>query len=305
MVTFIPQARATANTASPAPPPVVKSGDFSELKHTGSGRVASVIDAYTVLLKDGKIVRLSGIEYPSPPGNGIADEILTAKDRLAKILPENTEIMLYQSRNTNTGRTNRMGHHMAHLVSKKDEGWINGTLIAEGYAWAMTDKDVAELAPQLYALEEKAREAKMGLWSDKSAYPLLTPDTAGNGNGTFRVVEGPVIKIAAINNNLYLNFGKDYRKDFTVMITPAVRKAMSRRGVDPMGFAGKNVRVRGWIREWNGPFMELDTPERIEIAPSAPQQPEEETVQISPPDSALPVVRIPAPSGRTSGQVNP
>lgn len=238
------------------------------MKHTSSGRVDKIIDASTILMKDGKIVRLLGIEYPYAPGNDTGDDVMKAKERLVKLLKEGTEVMLYQSRNAKTGRVNRMGHLRAHLVVKKDERWINGTILAEGLGWAMTDQDVAEMADQLYATESAARKANAGLWAKDSRYPLLTPETAMEGSGTFRVVEGTVAKTASIKNNLYLNFGNDWKKDFTVMITPAVRKSLARRGIDPMAFAGAKIRVRGWLREWNGPFMELETAERIEILPA-------------------------------------
>jgi micrococcal nuclease len=242
-------------------------GDFSRMKHTASTRVDKVIDAQTVLMKDGKIIRLLGMEYPADESEAIADEVLAAKNRLAALLPENTEVMLYQSFNSKTGRMNRMGHTLAHLVGKKDERWINGSLIAEGYGWAITDADNPDMADQLYALEAKARTAKLGLWQDNSVYSLLSPENAGNAEGKFRIVEGRVNRAASMRNKLYLNFGNDWRKDFTVMITPQMRKALARQQVDPINLAGQTVRVRGWIRNWNGPFMELETPERLEIVP--------------------------------------
>ncbi len=281
------------------PSPVIK-GDFKDLKHTSTGRVEKIIDARTVLMKDGKIIRLSGIEYPVAFGQDDGQESMDAKARLAALLPEGTEVLIYQSRNTNTGRINRMGHQMAHIALKKDERWINGTIVGEGLGWAMTDKDVTELAPQLYRLEDIARTAQRGLWAKNSAYPLLTPEDAVKGSGSFRVVEGTVLKTASMKNSLYLNFGKDWHKDFTVMVTPGVRKAMARQGTDPMAFAGRKVRVRGWIRDWNGPFMELDTAARIEILL--------ETIAAAPvderTDSALPYVPS-VTQGKKTGLPNP
>jgi hypothetical protein len=121
------------------------------------------------------------------------------------------------------------------------------------------------MAAQMYQLEDKARAAKLGLWKDGSTDGLLTPDTAATGNGQFRVVEGTVNRSATAQNNLYLNFGTDWKKDFTVQITPTIRKTLAKRGIDPMGLAGTKIRARGWLREWNGPFLELETPERLEL----------------------------------------
>lgn len=261
---FIPQAWAAENTQGVEVPAVI-SGDFKGMKHTSSARVDKIIDQQTVLMKDGKVIRLLGLEYPSNE-----DVYFQGKSRLEKILAEGTEVMLYQTRQQAVGRENRMGHILAHLVNKESGEWINGVMIAEGMAWVMTDASNPEMADQLYALEQKARDAKAGLWAEKSPYGLLTPETALQGDGSFRVVEGAINRAATSKNNLYLNFGNDWRSDFTVMVSPDMRKTLSHRGVDLMGLAGKKIRIRGEIRQWNGPFMELETPERLEILSTLP-----------------------------------
>lgn len=293
---FIPQAWAGANTLPDTHAPIIK-GDFSLMKHTTVAKVDKVIDAQTVLMKDGKIVRLLGIDYPFEQGGDITPETLAAKERLEKLLKEGSDVILWQSRNSKTGRMNRMGHILAHLETKKDGRWINGTLIDEGHAWVMTDWSNADMADQMYALEKKARAEEKGLWSKDSRYGLLTPETASAGDGSFRVVEGIVNRSATSKNNLYLNFGSDMRKDFTVRISPALRKQLAREGVDPMNLSGQHVRVRGWIREWNGPFMELESAERLEILPTQkPTDLSTEQPTLSPEPSPAPAI---------SGQLNP
>ena len=264
MFFFIAQTDVWANTPAPASPAVI-TGDFSKMKRTGSNRVDAVIDARTILMKDGKIVRLLGLDYPLNAGESLNPAEVAAKDRLEKLLPESSEVEVWQSFNSKTGRVNRMGHILAHLVTKKDGRWINGTLVDEGLGWTMTDASNPELADQLYTLEDKARAGKKGLWSDKLPYGVLTADKADIGIGSFRVVEGKITRAATSSNNLYLNFGSDMKKDFTVMITPGLRKILARKGIDPMALAGRTVRVRGWLRSWNGPFLELETPERLEL----------------------------------------
>lgn len=264
---FIPQAYAQANTPAPV------TGDFSDMKHTSSGRVDKIIDAQTILMKDGKIIRLLGIDYPQVTGGDISPAAIAGKTGLERLLPETTEVMLYQSRNAKSGRTNRMGHILAHLVLKKDNIWVNGLLVKSGIAFTVTDYSNPDMATQLYALEQSARDAKLGLWADKSPYGLLTPATASQGDGQFRVVEGTVNRAATAKNTLFLNFGTDWKKDFTVSVSPALRKSLSRKGIDPMSLSGKKVRVRGWLREWNGPYMELDTVERLEILHTEPEPP--------------------------------
>ena len=244
-------------------------------------------------MKDGKIIRLLGIDYPM----GSEESALAGKMRLEKLIPESTEVMLYQTRSQKTGRTNRMGHTLAHLVNKETGEWINGTMVAEGLAWAYTDKSNPDMAEPLYMLEQKARETKKGLWAKDSPFGLLASDDAMEGDGTFRVVEGAIKSAGSSKNNLYLNFGNDRTKDFTVMISASLRKALAKKGVDPMGLSGKTVRVRGWIRNWNGPFMELDTPERLEILSPLP------STGLSPQTSTEPPII--SPEKAPTGQINP
>jgi micrococcal nuclease len=248
-------------------------GDFKNLKHTGSGRIDKIIDHQTILLNDGKIVRLLGLHWPfSGPDVHAHDYASLAIDRLKKRLPTGTEVMLYQSRKKED-RINRMGHQQAHVVIKKTGEWINGDLVREGTAFALTDATHPEMADQLYAFEGQARADNKPIWAGNDgvlyaehAEAQNNPFFAAIGTGnTFRVVEGTVARSATSQNHLYLNFGKDRNKDFTVRITPAIRKELSRRGIDPMALTGAKLRVRGWLRAWNGPFMELDTPERLEI----------------------------------------
>jgi len=297
-LTLLPQLAVAENTqAAPEAAPVVK-GDFTAMKHVSSNRVDKVIDAQTVLMKDGKIVRLLSIDYPAASGDDISEPAIAAKARLDKLLPETTEVMLFQKRNRmaddKSGRSNRMGHVLAHLVIKvkdNEEGeWINGALVAEGLAWASTDASNPEMAQQLYALEQKARDGGKGLWAKNSAFGLLTPETAGEGDGQFRIVEGTVNRAASSKNNLYLNFGTDMKKDFTVMIPAGQRRQYARLGIDPMALSGQKIRVRGWIRSWNGPFMELETPERLEIV--AASRPSTET----PPEPSTDAVEKSAPT---------
>lgn len=297
MLSFIPQARATENSPAPETPAVI-TGDFSKLKQTSSGRIEKIIDPYMILLRDGKIIRLLGIDYPKDSGEQMSPALIAAKSRLEQLLRPDTEVELWQSFNAKSGRINRMGHLLAHVAIKKDGSWINGTLISEGLAWTVTDASNPEMADQLYKLEDKARGEKKGLWSDKLPYRILSANEAGTGNGSFRIVEGIITRAATSKNNLYLNFGNDMKKDFTVMIPAELRKAFTRRGLDPMSLQGQTVRVRGWIREWNGPFMELETPERLEIVAASRPSPDASTIPSTEP------VEI-SPLEPQTGQVNP
>lgn len=256
----------------------------------------TVIDAHTILMGDGKIIQLLGVEYPDPGDESGQDADVIAKTALEKMLKKGDEFFVWQTLNTKYGRTNRMGHILAHLQNKKTGEWVNGALVAEGFGWALTDKSNPDMAQALYALEEKARRAQKGIWAKGSSFGIETAESV-SGDGHLGIVEGRVTKAAASKNNLFLNFGQDSKKDFTVMVSPALRKAFARKTIDLQALAGKTVRVRGWVRSWNGAFMELESVERLEILSTPPSTD-------LPPRLSPELSTKPKPS-TSSGQANP
>lgn len=238
--------------------------DFTTLKQTNAARIDKIIDGLTIVLKDGKIIRLSSLDIPGYVYPEPSEISLQAKQALEKLLPEDTEVVIYQTVKPKVGRENRMGQLLAHLETKDDKIWVQGYLLDQGLARVAPTPRNYELAVKMYEIESMARQDKKGLWTDK-AYPLLTHDHAMQENGNFAVIEGTVLKAASMRNDLYLNFGSDWRKDFTVQVKPAVRKLMVREGIDPLSLNGKKVRVRGWVREYNGPLIELNHPASLQI----------------------------------------
>ncbi len=63
----------------------------------------------------------------------------------------------------------------------------------------------------------------------------------------------------------YLNFGEDWKTDFTIYLSPRTRRLFEREGLDIEDFEGHVVRVRGWLDSYNGPEIEATHPEQIEV----------------------------------------
>lgn len=252
-------------------PPITKV-DFTALKHTKSGRIDKIIDGLTILLKDGTIIRLASIDIPDFSIWRDAPYSEAALALLQKTLPEGTEVMVYQTRMAKKGRITRMKHELAHLVTKKDNIWIQGLLLAHGLARVYTAPDATEMLDPMLTIEKNARAANRQIWADDSPYLVLTPETAQKAIGDFAIVEGVVKKTATVRNDIYLNFGQDWKKDFTIKISPNDRKMLSHKGIDPLSLAHKRVRVRGWLKEYNGPMIELEDPSHLEY-PLSPQNP--------------------------------
>jgi micrococcal nuclease len=91
------------------------------------------------------------------------------------------------------------------------------------------------------------------------------PSDLGRDIGTFQIVEGTIVGAVERRDRIFLNFGVDYRTDFTIAISPRVAKRLRKGGADPLEWKAKRVRVRGWISLLNGPEIELTHLEQIEI----------------------------------------
>ena len=67
------------------------------------------------------------------------------------------------------------------------------------------------------------------------------------------------------NGRAYINFGADYKTDFTVTVERDDLKLFRQARFDVRKLAGKHVRVRGWVELYNGPEMVVSTPAAIQI----------------------------------------
>lgn len=238
-------------------------GDFSDLKQTGSADVIQIISPVTLQINDGRVIRLAGLDFPDLGIHEAGDFSLLAVDILKDLLLKQT-VNIYQTPQKDLGRLNRMGHHIAHLEREDDKLWVQGLLLSLGLSRVMTARRNPEMAAQMYGFEAEARTEKLGIWGTDQ-YKILSPEKAENHMNSFQIVEGRVQSAALNNNRVYLNFGPDWRTDFTVSIAPGDKRRFLKKGLDPLSWNGKIIRARGWVRSYNGPYMEIDHPEAIEF----------------------------------------
>ena len=260
-----------ARAEETAPPLVLSKGDFSQLRKSGKSTVSEVINPMTIKLKDGRMIALAGLDYPDLDYYDPGELAVTAQKVLEDILT-GKKVTIYQTPKSSQGRMNRMGHYIAHLERINDVGmnedvdaaWVQGLMLSLGLARVRTTKYNRQMADQMLKLEKEARDLRVGLWK-MDEYTVLTPELATKHIGSFQVVEGKIKSVSSHKNNLYINFGGDWRKDFTIGIGGATMRGFNRERIYPRNWNAKKVRVRGWIESYNGPFIEVNHPERIEL----------------------------------------
>ena len=236
--------------------------DLSGLRDGGLARVVEVVDGDTVRLADGREVRLVGLQTPKLPlgrKNFPAWPLAgAARDALAQLIDGREVRLRYGGR-----ETDRHGRALAHLHDEARDLWVQGWMLAQGWARVYTFADNRALIPEMLAAEGAARAAGRGIWAHPF-YAIRTPESAGNDVNTFQVVEGCAVDVAEVGSRLYVNFGADYRTDFTVSVDDRDRRRHG--GFDWLLDATPLpcLRVRGWIKPRNGPMIEVSHPEQIE-----------------------------------------
>ncbi len=241
---------------------ILPHGNFESMRKIGFAKVVDIISPLSVKLEDERIIYLAGLDYPDLDYYDPGDYAVTAQKLLEDFL-KGQKVVIYQTKSKEKGRMNRMGHHIAHLVRAKDQVWTQGLLLSLGVARVRTTKYNPEMSEQMLALEDKARQEKSGLWAvDK--FSVLSPEQAKSKIGSYQIVEGVVRNISMHKNKLYLNFGFDWREDFTVGISAFDLRSFKEKNINPRKLKGKRIRVRGWIESYNGAFIDIDHAGRIE-----------------------------------------
>lgn len=229
----------------------------------GTAEVSSVIDGDTVILNDGREIRLVGLQAPKLAlGRAgftpwpLAED---AKAHLAQLILGQTVTLRLAPQ-----ALDRHGRVLAHVMRVADGRWVQGEMLRAGLARVYTFADNPVLAAEMLALERQARADGSGLWG-LPFYAVRSPENVVHDIGTFQIVEGRVLDVARIKGRVYVNFGTNWRTDFTLKIMARDEKAFIRNAVDLMALKGARVRVRGWLKSENGPMIELDHPERLEL----------------------------------------
>ncbi len=230
----------------------------------GDGTVREAVDGDTVILADGREVRLVGLQAPklSLGRKNFKDWPLADKSKRAvQALTVGQRVTL---RHGGTSR-DRHGRELAHLY-RADGLWIQGDMLKQGQARVYTFPDNRALAAEMYALEAEARAARRGIWAHPF-YAVRAPDGLKRDLDTFQIVAGTVVEAAAVKNTVYLNFGSDWRTDFTVRLDGAALKLFRAAKLDPLAFKGQTVEVRGWLRFKDGPMIDASHPEQFTTRP--------------------------------------
>jgi endonuclease YncB( thermonuclease family) len=226
----------------------------------GEGRVAAVTDARGFRLEDGREVRLAGIEpaLSATPGKDHAKDRAAA---LAAIIAGHDVTLRGQD-----DAPDRYGRQAAFVYLAGSETPVQSELLRQGEALFSADVTDRDCAAALAAAEAEARQARKGAWADASAIKNAeSPDDILTGIGRFTVVEGKVLSVRQAGATTYLNFGRNWTRDFAVTISRRMMPAVETAGFTLKSLESKRIRVRGFVEARGGPRIEVLRVGQIEV----------------------------------------
>lgn len=217
--------------------------------------VKRVDDDGTLHLADGDVLVLAGLDQ--------AHRVVRPNRFYLSLLRKlQSQHPMWMLRHRNPDRYGRL----AGQVYLSDGTWLQGLLVRAGAARFLGGVDM-EIRDGLLHAEQEARTLSAGLWDSGTwvVHDSGAPDSIGKG---FQIVEGVVTGVRRVKGVVYINFGDDWRTDFTAgargLRTVSTEDGRSLKLRD---LQGRAIRVRGIVRFYNGPYVDIASPDQIEVLP--------------------------------------
>jgi endonuclease YncB( thermonuclease family) len=240
----------------------------ADLRMAPGGVVVQVTDGDTLVLDNGLVVRLIGIQAPKLPlgREGFPTWPLAPEAKAAlETLALNKTVQLGYGGE----EIDRYERALAHVFVATPEGdvWAQQAMVSQGLARVYSFPDNRACLDLLFAAEGRARLSGLGIWRDPY-YSVRAANAPGDllaRAGQYELVEGRILLAEQSGGRVYLNFGRFWKEDFTAVIEAPALRLFAAAGVDPLVLDGALVRVRGWVDDRDGPRIEVTHPEQIEV----------------------------------------
>ena len=225
--------------------------------------VKEVVDGDTIRLVNGELLRYVGLDTPEvrikEAGSFVYNPqpfSLEAKEYNRKLVEgKHLRIEFDIEKRDKYGRL--LGYCFA------DDVFINAELLKHGYATLYTFPPNLKYVEMFVDLQKKARKEKRGLWG---SYDTISSDEAHKYINQVRSVRGRILGTYQSAKCVFLNFGQDYKTDFTVVIFNNSLSTFREKGINPAVFYhGKTIEVTGRIKSYNGPEIIVNSPYEIEL----------------------------------------
>lgn len=216
-------------------------------------RVARIYDGDTLTLSDGRKIRLVGINATELARDGRPGDPFSRRARQA------VSEFVQQSRRMelllDTETKDRYGRWLGHLYNDSGQS-LEQHLLQRGLAYHVAIPPNLKLAECFATAEQRARDAKLGLWGDEGPLPLAAKAIRRGG---FHRVRGVVTAV---------HLGKHWRltldDNISVMIYSEHHHRFTKAWFSHL--LGQKLEVQGWIYKVKGQWrIKLETPYGVEL----------------------------------------
>jgi len=224
-------------------------------------RVVAVEDGRALRLSDGRVVHLPHILPPGPdrhePMSDTRPIRIAAATLADLVLGQDVRVDLA------TPARDRYGRLRAQVsVDGRD---VAGEVAKRGTVRVFPEPGAtAERITDLITAEDEGRASGAGFWGNgfwgSGFFSIRDADSVTDESDRFEIVQGQVQRVSRIGNRYHLEFGDDWRTDFTAGLDRSLGRDMD---IDEL--KARIVIVRGWLRFWNGPFMEIQQAVQIRL----------------------------------------
>lgn len=208
-------------------------------------RVKAVYDGDTLVLEDGRKIRLSGINTPEVQHRNKLGEAGGEKAKrwlLDKL--KNTKIRLETDREA----VDKYGRTLAHVFTENKEH-INLLLVEAGLAAVNIHPPNLLYANELIKVQKQAEAAQIGIWQEKDYAVIPVDQLADRSHPGWTRLQGKVIDIRASRKFVYLKFSSRFQAKIErkwMFLFPEIND-----------YLGKAIEVRGWLNKYKDGFTML------------------------------------------------
>lgn len=222
--------------------PSVTLADSCRASELGQGRgesvaIKSVYDGDTLTLRDGRKIRLIGVNTPERGRKGKPDEplALAAKQAVQNAVQaggaRQKDVRLYHGRESRDSYGRNLGHVFV------DGQSLAAMLLRKGLGWHVVVPPNRGLAACFAAAEQGAKRQGKGLWSTSLPQFVATKNLKQGG---YQRVRGTVGKVS-FAKAWWINFGDG----FVAVIYPENQPYFDKSRVS--AWRGKRLEVEGWV----------------------------------------------------------
>jgi len=221
-----------------------------------TARIKYIVDGDTLHLKDGRKVRLIGINTPElARGNKAAEPFATEASHLLKTILKNkpTVSLVYGEE-----KHDHYERLLAHIFTDDGKN-VQSILLRQGYARAITFPPNTRFADCYSQQERVARCNKMGMW--QKTKPLAAKKLK-NSDAGFQLVKGKLIDIKINKKGIWLNLDDK----LTVGIRPDNQALFDINTLYKM--RGQKIVVRGWLnknKNYSTHYIRIRQPSSIQL----------------------------------------